>query len=75
MYIRVNAIAGAKKEKIQRVSEDRYEISVKEPAERNMANKRIKELLAVELNVSEGSLRMISGHTSPHKIFSVRLEK
>jgi uncharacterized protein YggU (UPF0235/DUF167 family) len=73
MYIRVNASAGAKKEKIERISEDRYEVSVREPAERNMANKRIKQILAIELRVSEGSLRMISGHQSPHKIFSVRV--
>ena len=71
MYIRVNATARAKKEKIERIADDRYAISVREPAERNMANTRIKELLALELGVPESSIRMISGHQSPHKIFSV----
>ncbi len=74
MYIRVNATAGAKREKIERISPDRYEIAVREKAERNMANTRIKELLAVELGIPVGKLRLISGHQSPHKIFSVAID-
>jgi uncharacterized protein YggU (UPF0235/DUF167 family) len=71
MYIRVNAVAGAKKESIEKVGENRYDISVREPAERNLANARIRTLLARELGVMESSARLISGHQSPHKIFSV----
>ncbi len=73
MYIRVNAVPGAKKEQIRAVSADRYEISVREPAERNLANGRIRTLLARELGLPESALRMISGHQSPHKIFSVTI--
>ncbi len=71
MYIRVNAIAGAKKEKVTRLSADRYDICVREPAERNLANGRIRELLAKDLELPQGAVRLISGHRSPHKIFSV----
>jgi uncharacterized protein YggU (UPF0235/DUF167 family) len=71
MYIRVNAVAGAKKESVQKIADNRYEISVREPAERNLANARIRTLLARELGVVESSARLISGHQSPHKIFSV----
>ena len=71
MYIRVNAIPGAKKELIKRVAHDRYHISVRQVAERNMANNRIRELLAMDLGLPEGSVRLVSGHRSPHKIFSV----
>jgi uncharacterized protein YggU (UPF0235/DUF167 family) len=71
MYIRVNAVAGAKKESVQKIADNRYEISVREPAERNLANARIRTLLARELGVVESSVRLISGHQSPHKIFSV----
>ena len=71
MYIRVNAQPGAKKELVSRISADRYEISVREPAEQNMANRRIRTLVARELGLPETAVRMISGHQSPHKIFSV----
>lgn len=73
MYVRVNASPGAKKEQIRALSADRYEVSVREPAERNMANSRIRTLLARELGVPESAVRMISGHQSPHKIFSVTM--
>lgn len=73
MYVRVNASPNAKKERITKLSEDKYEIAVREPAERNMANARIKTVLALELGLPEGKLRLISGHQSPHKIFSVSI--
>jgi uncharacterized protein YggU (UPF0235/DUF167 family) len=72
MYIRVNVIAGAKRELVKRISPDRYAISVRELPERNMANTRVKEVLAGELGLSVKAIRLISGHTSPHKIFSVK---
>ena len=45
MYIKVKVTAGAKKEMIIKKSEDHFDISVKEPAERNLANKRVIELV------------------------------
>ncbi len=71
MYIRVNAVPGSKKESVTKLAPDRYHIHVKEPAERNMANNRIKALLARELGLKEGVVRLVSGHRSPHKIFSI----
>ena len=72
MYVRVNATPEAKKEHVERLASDRYAISVREPAERNLANGRIRELLARELGVLEGAVKLVSGHRSRHKIFSVR---
>ena len=71
MYIRVHAIPGAKREIVTRKASDRYDISVREPAERNLANARIRTLLAREFDISARAIRLISGHTSPHKIFSL----
>ena len=45
MYIKIKVIVDAKKEKIIKKSEDHFDISVKEPAERNLANKRVIELV------------------------------
>ena len=71
MYVKVRVIAGAKKELVQEVSAGHFKISVKEPAERNLANRRIVELVAAHYNLSTKQVRIISGHTSPSKILSI----
>lgn len=75
MYIKVRVIPGSKKESFKKVSDDTYRISVKEKAEMNMANNRVKELLAYNLNILPNNIRLISGHHSPSKIFSITLHK
>ena len=71
MYIRVRAFPDAKKEQITKISDDTYEIHVREPARNNVANQKIRELLAQELQVEVGVVRIISGHRSPRKIISI----
>ena len=73
MYIKVKVQAGCKKEKIQKKKENYFLISVKEPAERNLANNRIKELIASIYAINIKSVRIISGHQSPSKILSVSI--
>ena len=41
IYIRVKVSAGAKKENLKKIKNDHFEISVREKAERNMANARV----------------------------------
>lgn len=71
MYIRVRVAAGAKKESLEKVSEDSFLVSVKDPAEQNLANKRILELVAAHFSVNQKQIRIISGHHSSGKILSV----
>jgi len=71
MYIKVKVTAGAKKEMIIKKSEDHFDISVKEPAERNLANKRVLELVREYFRVYNGNVRIVSGHHSPSKIISI----
>lgn len=71
MYVKVRATTGAKKETVRVVSADTLAISVKEKAERNMANARITDLVAVHYGVSPKKIRMIKGHRSPSKTFSI----
>lgn len=73
MYVHVHAIPGAKKERVTKVADDEFHIAVREKAERNMANKRIIELLAESLGVSTGHIKMLTGHRSPSKMFSVEI--
>jgi len=74
MYIKVRVLAGAKKEKIEKKTKDTYYISVKEKAERNMANRRVCEIMALLLEIPVKSIRIISGHQSPSKILSINAE-
>lgn len=73
MYIKVKVIASARKEIIDKVSDDHYNLSVKEKAERNMANSRVCEIIAAELGVSRDAVRIINGHHSPSKLLSITL--
>jgi len=74
MYIKVKVTAGARKETFEKISDDHFEVAVKEKAERNMANKRVMELVADFFELPIGKVKIISGHHSPGKILSVEKE-
>lgn len=71
MYIRVRVNADAKKESFAQVAEDSFLVSVKDPAEQNLANKRVLELIALHFGITSKQIRIISGHHSPGKILSI----
>lgn len=73
MYIKVRVNAGAKKEMVTKKSENSYILNVKEKAERNMANRRVCEIIASIYKLPIKSVRIINGHQSPSKILSVNL--
>lgn len=74
MYIKVKASPGAKKESFEEKTPDTFYISVKEPAERNLANGRIVALIAAHFGVAENRVRIVSGHRSRSKILSVDVD-
>ena len=70
MYIKVKVKTEAKKESFEKSKkDDEYLISVKEEARNGWANERVLEILKKQLNTN--NIRLISGHTSPSKIFSI----
>jgi len=73
MYVKVAVIAGVKKEKFTQTKEDHFEIWVKEKAERNMANMRVLELIAGHFKIPLNKVRIINGHTHPHKLLVLDL--
>jgi uncharacterized protein YggU (UPF0235/DUF167 family) len=75
MYIKVRAIAGAKKEEVTLEKPNYFKIFVREKAERNEANKRILEIIAQKYKISPVQVRIINGHHSPSKLLSVDVEK
>jgi len=72
MYIKVKVLAGSKKEAFNQKTEDRFEISIKEPAKQNLANKRVVELIARHFQIPKEKVKIISGHHSPSKMLSIR---
>ena len=69
MYIHLKVTAAAKKELFKKSGENHYIVAVKEPKERNEANKRILALVKEHLGAT--SARLISGHHSGSKIVDV----
>jgi len=72
MHVKVKVTAGAKKEKFISLGNDSFTIYVKEKALHNMANRRVRELLAGHFGVSRRKVRMVKGHRSSHKLFNIQ---
>ena len=78
-YIHVKVTAGAGKEFFsprllqagQAESEDHFEISVKEKAEKNLANARVLELVAKHFKVPRSKVRIVNGHRHPSKLLII----
>ena len=70
-YIHVKVTAGARRESWKRKSEDHFEVSVREKAERNLANARILELVADHFKIPVNKVRIVNGHRHPSKLLIV----
>ncbi len=73
-YIHVKVSAGEKKETFKKLKADHFVVSVKEPALRNLANRRVLELVEKHFGVLKGKARLISGHRSPSKIVRIEID-
>lgn len=71
MYVKVRATAGAKREEFTEESSTHFVIAVREKAERNEANTRIRELVAARFGVPVAQVRIVNGHQSPSKLLDV----
>lgn len=71
MYIKVRVKPDARKEKVTKHSDTEFEIAIKEPAKQNLANRRIKALLAETFGVDAGRVTLVTGHHSRTKVFDV----
>ena len=68
--LRVFVTPGAKRESIEEKG-DVLAVAVKEPAERNLANTRVREIVAARLGVPLGKVRILTGHRARSKIVSI----
>lgn len=70
MFLKVFVTPAVRREKVEE-KELMLCISVREPAARNRANIRVRELVAERFGVSITSVRIYSGHRSRSKILSI----
>lgn len=75
VLVKLKVHAGAKRAALSRKAEDAYEVWVKSPAERGLANAEALGILAGALGRSAKSLRLVKGATSPGKIVQVRPDR
>lgn len=71
MYVHVRVATAQKKEVIEEVDATHLKIAVREPAERNLANRRVIELIARYFATTTSKVRLVNGHTAPSKLLSV----
>lgn len=73
MLIKIHVTTEAKKETVEKIADDRYDISLREPAEDNRANERILEIMRDIYGDKNlyGRIRIVSGHHAPAKIISI----
>lgn len=71
MYIKVKVKPDSKNEELKAISANSFEIKVKEKAERNLANKKICELIKAHFKNPKGGVKIINGHHSNVKLLKV----
>jgi uncharacterized protein YggU (UPF0235/DUF167 family) len=70
-YLKVFVTAGAKRESVEEKG-SALAVAVKEPAQGNHANARVRELVAARLGVPLAHVRIMSGHHTRAKMLSIR---
>lgn len=70
MYLKVWVTPGARRESVVEKG-SALVISVKEPAARNLANVRVREIVAARYGLPVARVRIISGHSGRSKLLSL----
>lgn len=71
MKISVKVNPNAKRERVEKIDERHFIVSVKEPPIKGRANIAIIEALAAHFNISSSRVRLVAGFSSREKIFEI----
>lgn len=71
MKIFVKAKPNAKENKVEKIDENHFAVSTKEPPTNGRANQAILRLLADYFGISPSQIKFISGLTSRNKIIEI----
>ena len=71
MKINVKAKPRVREDKVEKIDEQNFVVSVTEPPIQGRANATIVKLLADYFQVAQSQVRLISGFTSRQKVFEI----
>jgi uncharacterized protein YggU (UPF0235/DUF167 family) len=71
MKIFVKAKPSSREEKVEKIDEQNYVVSVKEPPIKGKANEAIRNALAVYFRRGSSQIKIISGFSSRNKIVEI----
>ena len=71
MKINVKAKPSSREEKVEKIDENNFVVSVKEPPEKGKANEAIRNALAVYFKTASARVKIISGYSSRNKVVEI----
>jgi len=71
MKIFVKAKPSSREEKVEKVDENNFVVSVKEPPEKDKANAAIRNALAVYFKTASARVKIVSGYSSRNKVVEI----
>lgn len=71
MKIFIKAKPNSKEEKVEKVDDQNYTVSVKEPPEKGKANEAIRNALAVYFKIGSSRVKIVSGYSTRNKIIEI----
>lgn len=71
MRILAKVKAGARKNLVEKITDNNYKIWVTQPPEKGKANKTVIKILAKYFEISSSQIAIVSGKTSSSKIIEV----
>jgi uncharacterized protein len=71
MKINVKAKPNSREEKVEKIDENNFVVSVKEPPIKGKANEAIRNALAVYFRTASARVKIISGYSSKNKTVEI----
>jgi len=71
MKINVKAKPSSREEKVEKIDDSNYVVSVKEPPVKGKANEAIRNALAVYFKTGSSCVKIVSGYTSRNKVIEI----
>ena len=71
MKIQVKAKPSSREEKVEKIDEQNYVVSVKESPIKGKANEAIRNALAVYFKTGSSRVKIVSGYTSRNKVVEI----
>jgi len=71
MRINVKAKPNSREERVEKIDEANYVVSVKEPPIKGKANEAIRNALAVYFKTASSRVKIVSGYTSRNKVIEI----